>query len=553
LSQATRHSALWEGLRSWLSSGAARSPALTDWDGELIELREVWRSGGRRDDVRGLDLLRRATSLQLLHSEPSGALPALVPRRGAEPRQALESSFGASELEALTELAEGAVPAALRARIHDLRWLLKRDAASARHALAAYLETARGADLALPSQAAAGGDALLRATSLGLEHSDLSGVESVLAELLPRAIHAPPAIALHRFLQVALLLPGPSRAALADLSIARAESELARREFRWGRTFYAHAERALAAGGRESEAQTLAVVRASVLADEARFLRHMGEPDWIPISFYKRAIDELELVPGTSEMTGRLDRERHAAGPRIGPPGVEFEDGRFSTVIEDVLLAADEIDPRLRARFLAALPVEPELGEPIPSGPATLDLFLRRFRARARGRFHAQHAAVAPRVEPAPGVEAAHVGAWVGAARSWIAPLLDNLRRHTSGNARDRSAALTHLLAESSAEFAQRGEVLARGAAACWEGDPVGGLGILVPQLAHLRNSPPVHRLLQGNPSLALVDSALLHHPGGFALAAVVESGLAARTRFTQVAANLVLWWTLCLAVQVQE
>jgi hypothetical protein len=76
---------------------------------------------------------------------------------------------------------------------------------------------------------------------------------------------------------------------------------------------------------------------------------------------------------------------------------------------------------------------------------------------------------------------------------------------------------------------------------------------VLVPQLALLRASAPVHRLLERSGPLALVDAALLHHPDGFALAAVADNGVGSRVRYSQAAADLVLWWTLCLASLVED
>ena len=544
---------LWEGLHAWLDGGGVPSPSLSDWDGELLELREAWRAAGRTADLRGLELLRRATRLTLLLDEASGAVPALVPRRGRDARAALEDGFGVPDLEHLAELVEGAgaAPAALRARVHDLRWLLLRDHEAAGAAQAAYLQVVGSADLSRASQAAAAGDALLRAVRLSLERGDSAGIETGLSDLLPRALHSEHAVALHRFLQAALLVVGPSRATLADLAIARAETEIARRDFRWGRTFYGHAERALAGAGREEEAQTLALVRASVLSDEARFRRSLDEPAWIALSFTQRAIDELHLIQGSDELARDLAHEAGLGrGAVEGPSGVEGEGGRFATALEEVQHALDELDPRRSAQLLAALPIEPENGARLPTGPAVLDQFLRRFRARARGRFHLvppqrEGASVAP--------ESGHVSAWVQGVRGWLVPLLELLRRADTRPPALRLAALRHLFADSSGEFAARGEPLARGVAACWEGDAAGGLGLLVPQLALLRASAPVHRLLERCGPLALVDAALLHHPDGFALAAVADNGVGSRVRYGQAAADLVAWWTLCLASLVED
>jgi hypothetical protein len=62
-----------------------------------------------------------------------------------------------------------------------------------------------------------------------------------------------------------------------------------------------------------------------------------------------------------------------------------------------------------------------------------------------------------------------------------------------------------------------------------------------------------VHRLLERSPALALVDAALLHHQDGYALASVSDNGVGARARYGQAAADLVLWWTLCLASLVED
>jgi hypothetical protein len=401
------------------------------------------------------------------------------------------------------------------------------------------------------SQAAAAGDALLRAVRLSQECADPTGIEIGLAELLPRALHSEHAVALHRFLQAALLVAGPSRSTLADLAIGRAETEIARRDFRWGRTFYGHAERALAGSGREHEAQTLGIVRASVLNDEARFLRNLGTPAWIAASFTQRAVDELRLVPGSAELASDFAREAGLADGRLtGPPGVEGEGGRFATALEELQRANDELDPRLRAQLIAALPIEPEGAGRLPSGPAVLDQFLRRFRARARGRFHV----LATESDPSTcAPDGARVTAWIQGARGWLVPLIDALRRHDARGTRERRASLQHLFRESSREFVAKREILAQGALACWEGDPAGGLGVLVPQLALLRASAPVHRLLERSGPLALVDAALLHHPDGFALAAVADNGVGSRVRYSQAAADLALWWTLCLASLVED
>jgi hypothetical protein len=551
LSPRTRTLPMWQGLRAWLAGGGGPSPALSEWDGELCELGAAWRDEERWGDLRGLELLRRATGLALLLDDVHAGVPALVPRRGRDPRSALEGQFGVPDLEDLAELADRGAPAALRARVHDLRWTLMRDTEAAAAAQRAYLELARGADVGRAAQAAAAGDALLRAVRLSQERDDPSGIEIGLAEFLPRALHSEHAVALHRFLQAALLVAGPSRSTLADLAIARAETEIARRDFRWGRTFYGHAERALAGAGREHEAQTLGIVRASVLSDEARFLRNLGGPPWIAASFAQRAIDELRLVPGSAELVGDLLREAGLGNGRLaGPPGVEAEGGRFATALEELQRANDELDPRLRARLLAALPIEPESAGRLPAGPAVLDQFLRRFRARARGRFHVL---TIESDMPVASPDAAHVTAWIQAARGWLVPLIDALRHHDARGTRERRAALGHLFGDSSSEFVARREVLTQGALACWDGDPVGGLGVLVPQLALLRASAPVHRLLERSGPLALVDAALLHHPDGFALAAVADNGVGSRVRYSQAAADLVLWWTLCLASLVED
>lgn len=542
---------MWQGLRAWLAGGRGPSPALSDWDAELYELGVAWRAEERWGDLRGLTLLRRATGLSLLPDDMHAGVPALVPRRGRDARSALEGLFSVPDLEDMAELADADSPAALRARVHDLRWTLMREHESAGLAQRAYLELARAADVSLAAQAVAAGDALLRAVRLGQERGELAGLEAGMADLLPRALHSEHAMALHRFLQSALLLGGPNRATLADLAIARAETEITRRDFRWGRTFYGHAERALAGAGREHEAQTLGIVRASVLSDEARFLRHLGEPDWIAASFTERAIDELRLVPGSAELSADLAREGGlASGRPVGPPGVESEGGRFATALEEVQRANDEIDPRLRAQFFAALPIEPEGEGRLPAGPAVLDQFLRRFCARARGRFHV---VLSETHVPSRAPDAERVTAWIQGARGWLVPLIDALRRHDARGVRERRASLLHLFADSSREFAARRELLAQGALACWDGDAAGGLGLLVPQLALLRASAPVHRLLEGSGPLLLVDAALLHHPDGFALAAVADNGVGSRVRYSQAAADLVLWWTLCLAALVED
>lgn len=551
MSPRTRSLPLWRGLRAWLAGGGGPSPALTDWEAELCELGATWRGEERWGDLRGLALLRRATALSLLPDDAQAGLPALVPRHGRDARGALEAQFGVPDLEDLAELADDSAPAALRARVSDLRWSLLRDQEAAGAAQRAYLELARTADLSRAAQACAAGDALLRAVRLSLERDDRAGIEAGLSDMLPRALHSEHAVALHRFLQAALLIAGPKRATLADLAIARAETEIARRDFRWGRTFYGHAERALAGAGREHEAQTLGIVRASVLSDEARFLRHLGGPTWIAASFTQRAMDELRHVPGSAELVADLAREGAFGSARNGgPPGVESEGGRFATALEEVQRASDELDPRLRAQLFAALPIEPEGDGRLPAGPAVLDQFLRRFRARSRGRFHA--VALDPD-GPAAVPDAAHVTAWIQAARAWLVPLIDALRRHDARGVRERRASLLHLLGESSREFAARREVLAQGALACWEGDHDAGLGVLVPELALLRPSAPVHRLLERSGPLALVDSALLHHPDGFALAVASESGVGRGVRHSQAAADLVLWWTLCLASLVED
>lgn len=560
------HSAsLWEGLRAWLDGGGVPSPSLAEWEGELSELRDAWRDEERHDDLRGLELLRRATRLTLLLDDVGPTSPALVPRRGRDPRRALEGAFGVPDLERLLELVEGAAhaPPALRARVHDLRWLLLGDRDSARQAREAYLEVARSADLGRASQAVAAGEALLRAVLLGMDHADPVGVDAALSELLPSALYSEHPVALHRFLQAALSIATPNRSALADLAIARAESEIARRDFRWGRVFYGHAERALAGARCIDEAQTLSIVRASVLGDEARFRRGVDHPAWIARSFARRAVEELRPLAAGSELLAELEREaglkngrangHHAthasngAHAANGSHGTECDDGRFAAVLEEVQHALDELDPHLAAQLIAALPLEPEQGVHTPVGPAVLEQFLRRFRARARGRFHAL-----PSEGGARASDSAHVRAWVQSARDWLVPLLDALRRNDARGPTVRRASLRQLFSESSVEVARRNDVLVEGAAACWEGDRARGLGLLVPELAVLRASAPVHRLLDRSPPLALVDAALLHHPDGFALAAWVDHGDAARARHDQGAADLLLWWTLCLASLVE-
>lgn len=550
MSPRTQGQGPWTGLRAWMTGGGEPSPALWDWHAELVELDGAWRSQRHGEDLRGLALLRRAVDLSLSFDDPRSGLPALLPRRGADPREALGRLFEARDLEALEELADDGAPAALRARVADLRWILLADEQAARAAQRAYLDVAHSADLGRASQATAAGEALLRATHLGQERADRTGIDAALAELLPRALHSEHPVALHRILQAALLIAGPNRVALADLSISRAESEIARRDFRWGRTFYGHAERALSSAGRAHEAQTLCIVRASVLSDEARFLRHLGQPAWVVASYVRRAIDELQLVPDSAELAADLAREARLDGAPPGvPAGAERENGRFATAVEELQRANDELDPSRRARLLALLPLEPEGSLDFPSGPTVLDQFLRRFRARACGRFHPV-AWNGSSVRSRPQGEL--VRAWLEGALDWLVPLIETLRRCDTRATRERRAAFAQVFDESTDDFAARREVLVEGALACWAGQPAAGLDVLVPELAHLRAGAAVHRLLERAPPLALVDAALLGHPDGLALAAVESSAACERARSGQAAADLVLWWTLCLAALVE-
>lgn len=546
VSPRTQGTSPWNGLRAWLSGGGGPGPAFSEWHAELTQLGASWRSEQRAEDLRGLSLLRRAVGLSLLLDDVQAGMPALLPRHGSDPRSSLERQFDVRDLETLAELVAEGAPAALRARVWDLRWILLGDIEAAGAAQRAYLEVAHAADLGRAAHATAAGEALLRAVRLSQEREDRTGIDAGLSELLPRALHADHPIALHRIVQAALLIAGPNRVSLADLSISRAETEIARRDFRWGRTFYGHAERALASAGREHESQTLGIVRATVLSDEARFLRHLGQPAWIAASFTQRAIDELRLVPDSSELVADLARE---AGQDLrassAPPGVERESGRLATAIEEVQRASDQLEPNLRACMLGFLPFEPEGSERFPTGPAVLDQFLRRFRARGRGRYH-------PVAWPETGVPASpgsdHVRAWVEGARDWLVPLIDALRRSDTRSMRERRAAFSLVLDEASDDFAARREALVEGVLACWGGDPGHGLGVLVPQLAHLRASVPVHRLLERAPALALVDAALLSHPEGLALTTLAGNDGLGRDSTGQAAADLALWWTLCLA-----
>ncbi len=534
-----------QALRGELAGLAARHGAvLGAWEADLRELARRARAPAGAEPPLA-DILRRACALQLV-ADAARAVPALAPPRGPWTTAALQAAFPDPELALLRELADESTAAALRARIHDLRWSLVKDDLSGDLALGAYLETAVRADLGRTDQALAAGDALLRAARLGLERRDEARVEAALRELLPRAIEQAPAGGLHRLLQAAGELRGLGRMFLANLANSQAELSLARREFTWSRTFYAHAGRALADAGQVNESQTLAVVRANVLAEQARHVRFSGEAHWISVSFLERALDELRLVPGTREVSAALEREL-AAGRRelAGPAGVEREDGRLATVQEEVLRAFDGRAPLLRWRFVALLPCEPPGAEPLPAGPEALDLFLRRLGERA-------HARIAPEPEsPGAGareIDSGRVRAWRQAALSWYAPVIDALRRRSAAEPRLLSSSREHLFGQAAAGIAERAAYFSRGLEACWDGRPEVGIPALAGELMRARELPAVRERLRASPKLALVDAALLDHPEGFRLVELGSEGEPASVGgFPQPAANLLLWWALAL------
>ncbi len=537
-------------LREEIARLAARhGSVLGAWEADLRDLARAagWPTvGSPPAEGRPMaEIVRRACALVLI-PDAGMRTPALALPRAPWTPASLQAEFPDPELALLRELADETTPAALRARVHDLRWSLVHDERSGNLALGAYIEAALRADLGRTDQALAAGDALLRAATLGLERRDEARVEAALRELLPRAIEQAPAAALHLLMQAAEKLRGLGRMFLANLAISQAELALTRRDFTWSRAFYGHAGRALADAGQEGEAQTLAVVCANVLAEQARTLRSSGEPPWVSTSFLERALDEVRLVPGSEELATALERELSAIRRDLaGPPGVEQEDGRLATVLEEVLRTFECQAPLLRWRFVGLLPCEPQHAEALPAGPLALDLFLRRLGERAHGRIAPQPATQGgsrTRVDPA------LVRAWRDCVLSWYVPVIEALRRRSGAEPRLLASSREHLFAHAVPGSAERAAYLSRGLEACWDGRPQLGIQALAPELERLRTLPAVRALLDASPDLALVDAAVLDHPEGLGLTELCERGEAAGPgAFTQASADLLLWWALAL------